>query len=383
MHICFLCHEYPPGRGGGIGSFTQTLGRALVRRGHKVTVVGIYPHHRAGVEYDQGVRVIRIPGTPVPRTGFVINGLRLRKTLYRLLEEEGIDLLEGPNSSLALIPKSFPVPKVMRFHGGHRFFTITIGRKPNFWRSLMETLSVRNADFLCAVSRYNAEINRILLRLGPRPIEVLYNPVDTNLFSPKPEIEEEEGLLLFIGTLCEKKGIRQLIQAMPKVFQIVSKACLWVIGRDEKDPKNGQPFQISLQALIPQKFKNRIIFKGPVEHDQIPELMARAQICVLPSLMEAHPITWLEALAMGKPLVASETGPGPEVVEDGVSGLLCNPYNPDSISEKIIQLLQNPSLREKLKKGARKRAVEKFSIDLIVEQNESFYKQCVTKYYAD
>lgn len=379
MHICFICHEYPPSKGGGIGSFTQTIGRALVKRGHRVTVIGIYTSYRLKVEDDQGVRVIRIPGSFIPYTGFIINSLHLQHVLHDLYKKEGIDILEGPNSSLALIPKSFPVPKVMRFHGGHRFFTITLGKRPSFWRSLMETLSIRHADFFCAVSRYNAEVNRLLLRLK-YPIEVLYNPVDTDFFHPRPEIEEKEGLLLFVGTLCEKKGIKQLIQATPLIFQSASKAYLWIVGRDTKDPKTRQSFWMGLKSLIPHQFSERIVFRGPVERDQIPELMAQAQICVFPSLMEAHPIVWLEALAMGKPLVASRTGPGPEVVEDGISGLLCNPYDPHSIADKVIQLLQNKNMRENMKKEARNRVLEKFSIKHIVEQNEHFYHRCIQQW---
>ena len=380
MHICFLCHEYPPGKGGGIGSFTQTIGRALAQRGHRITVLGIYPSHYARIENDQGVRIIRIPGTRVPRMGFLINGIRLQRVLYHLYEKEGIDLLEGPNSSLALIPKSFPAPKVMRFHGGHRFFSITIGEKPHFWRSLMESLSVRHADFLCSVSRYNAEVNRLLLRLGSRPIEVIYNPVDTDFFSPKPGVKEDKGLIVYLGTLCKKKGVYQLIQAIPKVLRTVPETRLWLVGRDWKDPKTGKSYMSYLCTLIPTDLTDRIIFKGPVEHDEVPNVLAQAQICVFPSLMEAHPVAWVEALSMGKAIVASKTGPGPEVIQDGVSGLLCNPYDPDSIAEKILCLLWNEELREQIKKEARHQAVERFSISPITEQNESFYQRCIQQW---
>jgi glycosyltransferase involved in cell wall biosynthesis len=97
--------------------------------------------------------------------------------------------------------------------------------------------------------------------------------------------------------------------------------------------------------------------------------------------MEAMPNAWLEALAMGKAIVASKTGPGEEIVEDGVSGLLCDPYDPKSIGEKIIELLRNPDRRCYLGQHARISVMNRFSIDVLAAYNEMFYKHCLrTKY---
>jgi glycosyltransferase involved in cell wall biosynthesis len=219
-----------------------------------------------------------------------------------------------------------------------------------------------------------------LLRLGSRPIEVIYNPVDTDFFSPRPEVEEDKGLIVYVGTLCKKKGVQQLIQAIPKVLRAAPGTRLWLVGRDWKDPETGKSYMSYLHTLIPADLRDRIIFKGPVEHDEVPNVLAQAWICVFPSLMEAHPVVWIEALSMGKATVASETGPGPEVIQDGVSGLLCNPYDPDSIAEKILRLLWNEELREQIKKEARRQAVERFSISSIIEQNESFYQRCIQQW---
>jgi glycosyltransferase involved in cell wall biosynthesis len=92
--------------------------------------------------------------------------------------------------------------------------------------------------------------------------------------------------------------------------------------------------------------------------------------------MEAMPLAWLEGWAMGKAIVASETGPGPEAIEDGVSGLLCNPHEPDSIAEKIIRLLKDEELRRQLARQARERAVNFFSVESLTERNEKFYARC-------
>ena len=380
MHICFLCNEYPPGKHGGVGSFTQTLARALAARGHKVTVTGFYRAEHTSIEDDQGVSVIRLPHSPLPRTGFIVNGLRLRRSLHRVHQESPIDVLEGPENSLSLVPAAFSAAKVIRMHGGHHFFMATLGKRPKAWRSWIERRSFARADQLCAVSRFVAETTRALLGLTDRPIEVLPNPVDTTLFRPQPDELEEAGLIFFGGTVCEKKGIRQLIQAMPHILKAFPEARLVVAGRDWHDAPGGGSFTEYLRGTIPPDLRARILFKGAVEHALLPDLIAKAAVCVYPSHMEAMPLVWLEALAMGKAVVASKTGPGPEVIADGVSGLLCDPHDPQSIADKIIALLKDDGLRRYLGRQARERAVNSFSESVLVERNEAFYRRCIQEH---
>jgi glycosyltransferase involved in cell wall biosynthesis len=107
----------------------------------------------------------------------------------------------------------------------------------------------------------------------------------------------------------------------------------------------------------------------------LPAAITRASVCVYPSHIEAMPIAWIEAMAAGKAVVASQTGPGPELIDDGVSGLLCNPHDPSSIANQIIRLLKDASLRRRLGATARKIAVERYSLDKIVRQNLAYYER--------
>ena len=84
MNLVYMCNEYPPGRHGGVGTFTRTLARAMAGRGHRVTVLGIYPPGQAGVTTDQGVRVVRLPHTRAPGLGFFAHGRALREALRGL-----------------------------------------------------------------------------------------------------------------------------------------------------------------------------------------------------------------------------------------------------------------------------------------------------------
>jgi glycosyltransferase involved in cell wall biosynthesis len=93
--------------------------------------------------------------------------------------------------------------------------------------------------------------------------------------------------------------------------------------------------------------------------------------------MEAMPIAWLEGLSMGKAVIASETGPGPEIIKDGVDGLLCNAHDPNSIAAKIITALQDQKLRKKLGANARQKVETEFSVNILMKKNLDFYESCL------
>jgi glycosyltransferase involved in cell wall biosynthesis len=381
MHICFLCSEYPPAPHGGIGTFTRTLGRALAAHGQDVTVAGLYPVERETRQIDDGVRIVRVPHTRVKSGGFFINGSRLRSALRRLHRERPIDVLEGQENSFAVLPRRFVAPKVIRMHGGHHFFSVTLGKQPRPWRSWVERRSFSRSDFRCGVSRFVVEKTCELLRMSDEGIEVLPNPIDACLFSPRPATPIAPCRIMFVGTLCEKKGVRELILAMPRVVAAVPQAELWVIGPDSHDG-DGRSYAESVRSLIPPDLSSRIVFKGRVDNTALPDTMATAAVCVYPSHMEALPLAFLEGMAMGKAVVASQTGPGPEVIDHGVTGLLCDPHDPSSIAEQIVGFLQDPELARRTGAAAERAVATRFSIDGLLEPNLQWYRRCVEAYRA-
>ncbi len=372
LHVCFLCHEYPPEPHGGVGTVIQALARALVARGHRVTVLGI-SRTSPGETEDHGVRVVRLPHTPVRGTGLLVHGRRLRRALAELHREAPVDVVEGQELGLAVLPRRRPYTTVIRMNGGHHFFAVTLGGRPRAWRSWLERRSFARADHLGAVSRYVADTTRDLLQLGDRPVEILPNGVDTDRFRPL-DVAEEPGTIAFVGTVCEKKGIRQLVAAMPAILAAHPDARLLVAGRDWVDAEGS--FRARLEAGLDPATAAHVDFLGPVDHDDVPALLARASVCAYPSHMEAMPLAWLEGLAMGRAVVAGDIGPAPEVVEDGVTGVLCDPHDPAAIAEAVIGLLDDPARRARLGAAARARTEAASSITALVRRNEAWYERC-------
>jgi glycosyltransferase involved in cell wall biosynthesis len=373
MHIVFICNEYPPPVSGGIGAFTQTLARQLVANGHRVTVVGVYRIAANRESQDQGVRVIRLASRGPRGMRAFIDGHALWNFIQTLEKTEHVDVIDGPEMSFWNAPQSLAAPCSLRMNGGHHFFSAAEGRSPRRIRAQLEKRSFRRADHLCAVTSYVAEETRKLLDLPNEPIEVLHNPVDVVQFQPRPEIRAVPGRIVFLGTVCEKKGIRQLLEAMPQIRRQVPAAHLIAAGREWCDPDSGDSYTAHLLRHASIDAIPSVQFVGAVDHESVPSLLASAEVCVFPSLMESQGIVWAEAMAMGRPLVASSLGPGPEVVKHGVTGVLCDPRDVSALADSVIRLLRDPDLRSRLGAAARTEAASRFSVVEIAARNEAWF----------
>lgn len=374
MHICFLCNEYPPSPHGGIGTMVLALGRELVARGHRVTVLGVY-NDSLGSADDCGVRVIRLPATRLKGMGYLINGGGIRRAVHALHAADPIDLVDAPENGLAMLPRQQPFVRLIRMNGGHRFFSSEAGRRPAMWRSWLESRSFARADALCAVSRYVGERTRQVLNLGGREIRVIYNGIETEKFAGPTTAAPNSGEILFAGTVCEKKGIRQLVEGMPEILQAVPHARLVVAGRDWSDPSSGESFTGLLRRQMAPAVAERVQFLGRVPREELPVLMARASVLCFPSHMEAFSLGWIEGLASGRPVVASCTGPGPEAIEDGVHGLLCDPHSPSSIASAVSRVLLDNGLAARLGAAGRERA-QRFSVGAMADASIAYYEEC-------
>jgi len=380
MNICYLCSEYPavaPAGHGGAGTSVQILARGLCARGHKAFVMGMGP--RSGEWTDRGVKIVHLRASRLPTLRVAMNIIRARRLLKRIILNNSIDLIEANETNAAFLPFDVPTPKVIKLRGSHRFHTFYGGVRPRWSRAALQDWALRKPDALAAVSKFVLEETIRLTRLRPKLTRVIPNAVDTILFCPGGVCCAEPDLIVFAGTLYQLKGIDKLIDAMPFVLRKRPNARLIVAGR-EPLPGRGMFSQSELEARMETWVRPRVEFSGFVPHDRLRDLFVRAVICVFPSIMESFGNVAIEAMACGRPVVFSKLGPGPEIIEDGVSGLLCDPYDPADIANKILKVLDNPDLAERLGQNARKRVLENFSADIVVQKNIEFYGECIERF---
>lgn len=383
MHICFLTNEYPK-EGfphGGIGSFVKTLAVALVKKGIKVSVVGINYTSESENQNIEGVDIYRLKPNKTKGLTWYFNSKAIDLKLREIHQKNRIDTIESSELGLAFLSKIKEVKYIIRLHGGHHFFAESEKRKINKWKGFQEKRSFKKSDAFIAVSHYVKNHTEKYLSFYDKPVAYISNPIDTDFFRPLESEQQYKNRIVFAGTVCEKKGIRQLIQSFPYVKKEFPDATLEIYGRDWFFPNGSSYIEMLKEKEIPQlgELANEIHFHGLISYNDIPEVYTEASVCVFPSHMETQGLVAPEAMAMQKAVIFTKYGPGPEAIEDYKTGLLCDPYNPEDIAEKIIWVFSNKEKIKKMSATAREFVLNKYALENIVLQNVNFYKKIMFK----
>lgn len=188
---------------------------------------------------------------------------------------------------------------------------------------------------------------------------------------PPPAAQpRESALVLFHGRCCEGKGIYDLLQAMLALRREFPRVRLDCAGDGEVDE-----VERSVAAL---GLADRVRVHGWIGPGQRDEFLARATVFVLPSHAEGLPMALLEAMAAGCPVVASAVGGIPDVVTDGVNGLLVPPGDPRALQEAIARVLADPALAARLGRCARETVAARYTAARSVERVEQIYESMGT-----
>src|SRR5690554_182199 len=374
LNICYLSYEYPLWGTGGIGSFIQTIARALVRAGHRVSVVGIGKGPQEEHFQDRGVDIYRLPAPRFfKKASFAENAWRIRRKLREMHESRPLDVVEAPEALMFMLPAKTPYVKVVRMHGGHHFFAESEQRPIDAWKGFLERRSYARADAFVAVSEYVKRHTAKYLSTEGRPLATIRYPIDGDLFRQADLDLAQKHRLVFAGTVCEKKGIRQLIQALELIIPRFPEVQLDVYGRDWFFPDKR-----SYTAWLKEQFSEEILqhlhFHGPLPLSEIPARYEQAELCVFPSHMETQGLVAPEAMFMGKAVLFTRAGPGPETIRHKENGLLCNPYEPLDIAEQIIYAFEHPERMKELALQGQQDARAMFGLEGLVAKNTEFYR---------
>ena len=212
---------------------------------------------------------------------------------------------------------------------------------------------------------------------GGAAFTVIANGVDLSRFAaPAPAcgLRSEYGvghdnvLLGVVARLEPEKGHAHLINAMPAILHSAPNAWLAIVG------EGSQATTLREQAAaLPGGAGDRIIFTG--RREDVSAMTADMDIAVLPSLREAQGISILEAMARRKPVVATAVGGIPEVVADGVSGILVPPGSPPALAEALIRLVRSRPQRERMGDAGYRIVADRFSMDAHVRRIEALYDE--------
>ena len=378
MHICFLTNEYPKAGfpHGGLGSFVKTMTEALVQKEIQVTVLGLNYIEIYEQTEENNVTIIRLKRNNLKGAAWYFNSKAIAKALKELHAKNPITILEGAELTFAFLPKIKGVKYVIRLHGGHHFFAEAENRAINWWKGFQEKRSFKKADAFIAVSEYVKNHTANYLSYHNKPIKVIFNPINSQLFQPQA-IAIDCNNVTFAGTICEKKGVRHLIQAFSYIKKKFPNVILHLYGRDWKFPDGSSYVKMLQEKELPKlgTIASDVVFHGAVSFQEIPDAYAKAAVCVFPSHMETLGLVAPEAMSMEKAVVFTAFGPGPEVITHNETGLLCNPFKPEDIASKVCWVLENEEKAIEMAKKGRKKVLEMFDISILVEKNIQFYNQ--------
>jgi glycogen synthase len=401
LTICYLSQQYPPGVVGGIGRLTYDIACGLAARGHNVHVLARSSSGFNTVDYESGVWVHRLvldraePGIPhhvvAPPEAWQCSA-RLLRELRRIHETHPIDLVEGPiwdvEGLAAVLEGSFKV--VTNLETPMKMVVETnpelIDRTPDGLRRYAEYYQaekflMEHSTALRAISHAIVETMRECYGVEFRPGQVSIFPLGMEDRSRGNVATKETEFVdvLFAGRFEGRKGIDILLRVIPALCLKYPKVRFILVGEDRPSADRTTRSGAFRSQHANRSFLNRVLFPGAVSDADLEKYLAQCDIFVSPSRYESFGLVFLEAMMFGKPAVGCRAGGMPEVIIDGVTGLLAEPGDPHSLQFALDTLLANPRERQALGNAGRQRYLEHYTREIFTARTLEFYRQILSE----
>lgn len=380
MHIAFLTPEFPgpkTGHSGGLGTSIKNLTGALVQVGINVSVF-VYGQSQDEVLEENGIRIYRIKNEQFKGLSWWLTRKKIEHLINESIGNQKINLLEVADWTGFSSFMKFNCPVVMRLNGSDTYFCQLDKRPVKWWNKLQEKTAYKQADSIIAVSDYvGRKTNEVFG--SNRNYAIIPNSIDAKKFQSLKE-ENADPIILYFGTLIRKKGVLDIPLIFNKVMDDIPHAQLILVGGDANDIQtaNNSTWELMKPLFSESAFK-QVSYLGKQPYSEIQAYIKQANVCIFPSYAEALPVSWLEAMAMEKAIVASDIGWATEMLTHEQEAFLCHPSKHNEFASYIIQLLRDKSLRNVLGVNARKRVKAQFDNAVVAQQNIEYYKKLIAQ----
>lgn len=379
MHIAFLTPEYPgikTGHSGGIGTSIQNLALALVARGANVSIF-VYGQSSDEQYTEHGITFYRLQNIRLKGLSWILSRIKVQRILNKAIRETSIDILEVADWTGFSAFMQINCPIVMRLNGSDTFFCYLDKRPVKKWNRFLETTAFRQADAIIAVSDFVGRTTNSLFHTH-KPYTVIPNSIDINNF-PLSIASGYPPVIIYFGTLIRKKGVLDIPPIFNRVIEQHPEVKLLLIGGDSKDIHSGSDSTWQLMhPLFTENALTRVEYLGRKSYSELTTFIQQASICVFPSYAEACPVSWLEAMSMGKAIVASNIGWASELIIHQKEGLLAHPADHETMAKQIVALLTNINQRLQLGHEAHNKVLTHFDNAVVVEKNITFYSGIIS-----
>ncbi|MGZ5562557.1 MAG: glycosyltransferase family 4 protein [Halobacteriota archaeon] len=368
---------------GGIEVALLELSKSLTRLGHEVTIINGASNGAAEFHIeDVKVKTIDLAGT-MRRTWDPANLRFTRQVAFPFAalaaELSGFDIYHGHfyTSGVAanVLARKYRGAAVNTIHGS--YYDIWRYIEPPIISSMYRLTERTLAPMLARMSKMQIHTGgyfaRRVIKWGAPPDKVvtIHNGFDPHVFKPgvaASDLVGERTILFTARRLVEKNGLEYLISAMPDI--VAQYDAELVIAGDG-------PHKQHLQKLVARhNLQNDVSFIGAVPHSKLPQLISASDIVVIPSLMEASSLFLIESMACKRPVVATNVGGIPEILNEGC-GVLVSPRDTLALSQAINLLIADQGLRDDLATEAYSTVRGTLTWDKIAQQTENAYATAV------
>ncbi len=405
MKIGLLSFEYPPETGfGGIGTYTWYQARALVRLGHEVHVLaGLKEESPLRTQQHDGVSVHRYrPGGRAMKAFDQLgrwkcwwtrqrleNGWSMYHALKALMRTHQLDVLEMPECGAEgyLINPLLRIPTVVRFHSPSRLIMpyYDVQKADIAMCSFIEQRAINRATALTSCSRFLRDEVRSKMGVRAR-VDTIANGIDLALFDQAPHVDvtEKYGLpkdkitIFFAGRMERRKGIHLCGTIAESILRRHDVAFVFA-GQD----LFGYMSDTLLPSLKNQQLRGSVHYLGKLTLDELRSCVRAADIFLLPSLWENCPYSCIEAMGSGRAIVSSNAGGMPELIQDGVNGLIAEAEDPESYIRQLEILIESAELRRRLGSAARRSVESHYTDERIALESEKVYRRLLPSHHPE
>jgi glycosyltransferase involved in cell wall biosynthesis len=320
------------------------------------------PKWKGKMEQIDGVKVFKIPALRLlpssPRINMNIN--LIPGNFAGIMKQYDIIHFHEAELSFPLFSFLIKKPKILHLHG----IRVDFMERYHIYRMMFKHVT----NYYISITK---EMKNDLIKLGICHSRIFYlpNAIDTELFHPDND-KKEDNLILYLGRITPVKGLHILLGALRYLQRPVR---LVVIG-----PVNDLKYYENITKLIEKenkKGKNQVEYASILPLKEAIKFYQKATAFILPSYWEAFPMTLLEALACGTPVIATPVGGIPEIIKNHETGILVPPGDSIRLAEAINYLLENEDVRLKMAREGRKLVIEQYSLENACNKLCSIYKQ--------
>jgi glycogen synthase len=396
VRIAFLSFQFPKfANYGGIGTYVKQVAEGMAALGDDVEVF-CGSDSDTGFSDEGGYRVNFVRSD---REGFssAIPPVFAERHLAKPFDI--IEVADYNAEGIHLIPAYPDLPVVMRLHTPEylvkrvedsilplmRRIRAHFGAIKRGKRSTLIYNRAQDPEYAHArmADRYMAPCRDILpivgkdWKLDPSRSAVVPNP-----FTPSPilldiPIETDSHTITFIGRVEVIKGVLDLGAAIPLVLQKHPDWKFRFVGAYGGSPRRKTDMATYIKDMVGERFAGNLEFAGARPHSEVPAELKAAAICAFPSLWDNFPGVCLEAMAAGRPVVATHAGGMPEILAEGKAGLLVPPHDPEQLAAAICSLIESKDKRLQISRAARERITSAYPASVVAPQIRKEYERTI------